>query len=123
MSAVAYSRQRVRGSRHADAIHPLRPPEMASGVPTPLCYDGRRDHIVPHKRLWRLTDAEGAEIACELETLTTNRVLLTVKRGDEAIVTETFADKRDALARSVGIYKEMKPPGSKGKSRSEPKIG
>jgi hypothetical protein len=78
--------------------------------------------IVPHKRLWRLTDADGTEIACELETLTTNRVLLTVKRGDEAIVTETFADKRDALARSVGIYKEMKP-GSKGRSRREPKIG
>jgi hypothetical protein len=56
-----------------------------------------------------LTAADGAEIACELETLTTNRVLLTVKRNGDPIVTETFADKRDALTRSVGIYKEMKP--------------
>lgn len=63
---------------------------------------------MPHKRLWRFTDALGAEVACELETLTTNRVLLTVKRNGDPIVTETFADKRDALARSVGIYKEMK---------------
>ena len=64
---------------------------------------------VPHKRLWRFTDPEGADVACELETLAARRVLLTVKRNGEAIVTETFADKRDALARSVGIYKEMKP--------------
>jgi hypothetical protein len=64
---------------------------------------------VPHKRLWRFTDAEGADIACELETLTTNRVLLTVTRNGDPVVTETFADKRDALARSVGLYKEMKP--------------
>jgi hypothetical protein len=63
---------------------------------------------VPHKRLWRLTAGDGAEIACELEALASNRVLLTVKRNGDAIVTETFADKRDALARSVGIYKEMK---------------
>jgi hypothetical protein len=63
---------------------------------------------VPHKRLWRLTDADGTEIACELEMLTSNRVLLVVKRAGNPIVTETFADKRDALARSVGIYKEMK---------------
>jgi hypothetical protein len=63
---------------------------------------------VPHKRLWRFTDAEGAEIACELETLAKNRVLLTVRRNGDPVVTETFADKRDALARSVGIYKDMK---------------
>jgi hypothetical protein len=63
---------------------------------------------VPHKRLWRLTDALGAEIACELDAHTSNRVLLTVTRDGEAIIKETFADKRDALARSVGIYKEMK---------------
>ena len=75
-----------------------------------LCYD-RPETIVPHKRLWRLTDADGAEIACDLETLTSNRILLTVKRNGDQIVTETFSDKRDALARSVGIYKEMKPPG------------
>ena len=66
---------------------------------------------MPHKRLWRLTDADGAELACELETLTSNRVLLVVKRGGDPIVTETFADKRDALARSVGLYKEMKDAG------------
>lgn len=66
---------------------------------------------LPHKRLWRLTDAEGVETVCELETLSSNRVLLTVTRGGDAVVTETFADKRDALARSVGIYKEMKPDG------------
>jgi hypothetical protein len=63
---------------------------------------------VPHKRLWRFTDPEGADVACELETLTKNRLLLTVKRNGDPVVTETFADKRDALARSVGIYKEMK---------------
>jgi hypothetical protein len=63
---------------------------------------------VPHKRLWRFTDADGADVACELETLAANRVLLTVKRNGDPVVTETFADKRDALARSVGIYKEMK---------------
>ena len=64
---------------------------------------------MPHKRLWRLTDADGVEIACELDTLTTHRVLLTVTKNGEPIVKETFADKRDALARSVGIYKELKP--------------
>lgn len=63
---------------------------------------------MPHKRLWRLTDAEGADIACELDMLTSNRVLLSVTRNGEPIVSETFADKRDALARSVGLYKEMK---------------
>lgn len=63
---------------------------------------------MPHKRLWRLTDPQGADIACELDALASNRVLLTVTRNGEPIVTETFADKRDALARSVGIYKEMK---------------
>ena len=63
---------------------------------------------MPHKNLWRLTDAEGAAIACELEALTAKRVLLTVTRNGEPIVSETFSDKRDALARSVGIYKEMK---------------
>ena len=64
---------------------------------------------MPHKHLWRLTDSDGAELACDLETLTSNRVLLVVKRNGDTIVTETFSDKRDALARSVGIYKEMKP--------------
>jgi hypothetical protein len=68
----------------------------------------RFSRTVPQKRLWRFTDADGAEIACELETLTKNRVLLTVKRNGAPVVSETFADKRDALARSVGIYKEMK---------------
>lgn len=63
---------------------------------------------MPHKNLWRLTDDLGAEIACELETLTSHRVLLTVTRNGEAIVKETFADKRDALARSVGLYKDYK---------------
>jgi hypothetical protein len=63
---------------------------------------------VPHKRLWRLTAPDGAEIVCELEALNSNRVLLVVKKGDESLVTETFADKRDALARSVGLFKEMK---------------
>lgn len=67
---------------------------------------------MPHRRLWRLTDAEGREIACELETLSTNRVLLTVTRNGDPVVQETFADKRDALARSVGIYKELKPVSS-----------
>jgi hypothetical protein len=79
---------------------------MASDVPTPDSVTMPR--TVPHKRLWRFTDAEGAEIACELESLNTNRVLLTVTRNGDPVVTETFADKRDALARSVGIYKEMK---------------
>jgi hypothetical protein len=67
---------------------------------------------VPHKRLWRLKDAEGFEVACELDMLTSNRVLLTVTRNGDPIVRETFADKRDALARSVGIYKELKPASS-----------
>jgi hypothetical protein len=67
---------------------------------------------VPHKRLWRLTDADGGEIACELEALPANRVLLVVKKNGDPIVTETFADKRDALARSVGLFKEMKEGGS-----------
>ena len=67
---------------------------------------------MPHKRLWRLTDNDGREITCELETLTSNRVLLVVKKNGNALITETFADKRDALARSVGIYKEMKPAAS-----------
>lgn len=62
---------------------------------------------MPHKRLWRLKDALGAEIVCELDTLPTHRVLLTVTRDGEAIVKETFADKRDALARSVGLYKDL----------------
>jgi len=66
---------------------------------------------MPHKKLWRLTDADGVEIACELETLTSNRILLTVARNGTPIVTETFADKRDALARSVGLYREMKGTG------------
>jgi hypothetical protein len=90
----------------------VRRPELARHVPTGwgvVCYDREKKRIVPHKRLWRLTDGDGAEIACELETLTTNRVLLVVKKNGAPIVTETFADKRDALARSVGIYKEMKP--------------
>ncbi|MGH9348452.1 MAG: hypothetical protein ACRD26_14425 [Vicinamibacterales bacterium] len=64
---------------------------------------------MPHKRLWRLEDAEGTEIACELQTLAGQRVLLTVTRNGDPIVRETFADKRDALARSVGLFKEMKP--------------
>lgn len=64
-----------------------------------------------HKHLWRLTDADGAEIACELDSLSSNRVLLVVKKNGDPIVTETFADKRDALARSVGLYKEMKEGG------------
>lgn len=68
------------------------------------CYD--RD--VPHKNLWRLIDELGAEIACELDTLSTKRVLLTVTRDGERLVQETFVDKRDALARSVGLYKELK---------------
>lgn len=80
---------------------------MASAVPTLSLL--RFSRTVPQKRLWRFMDADGAEIACELETLTKNRVLLTVKRNGDPVVTETFADKRDALARSVGIYKEMKP--------------
>ena len=63
---------------------------------------------MPHKRLWRYTDADGAEVACELETLPTNQVLLTVTRNGDSLITETFADKRDALARSVGIYKQLK---------------
>ena len=67
---------------------------------------------MPHKRLWRLTDPQGAEIACELETLSSNRVLLTVTRNGDSLITETFADKRDALARSVGLYKEMKAENS-----------
>jgi hypothetical protein len=68
-----------------------------------ICYDP----TVPHKNLWRLKDDEGAELACELEALTSHRVLLIVKRNGEPIVQETFADKRDALARSVGLHKEM----------------
>jgi hypothetical protein len=79
---------------------------MASAVPKPCLLRCPR---VPQKRLWRFTDADGADIACELETLTKNRVLLTVKRNGDPVVTETFADKRDALARSVGIYREMRP--------------
>ena len=67
---------------------------------------------MPHKRLWRFTDPQGAEVACELETLTSNRVLLTVTRNGDSLITETFADKRDALARSVGLYKEMKTENS-----------
>ena len=63
--------------------------------------------IVPHKNLWRLKDDEGADLACELESLSSHRVLLIVKRNGEPIVQETFADKRDALARSVGLHKEM----------------
>ena len=82
--------------------------EAANHVPSLLPSVRRNPHIVPHKRLWRLTATDGTEIACELETLTSNRVLLVVKRNGDPIVTETFADKRDALARSVGIYKEMK---------------
>jgi hypothetical protein len=96
----------------ARASSAVRRPELARHVPTGwgvVCYDRGNQHIVPHKRLWRLTDGDGGEIACELETLTTNRVLLVVKKNGTPIVTETFADKRDALARSVGIYKEMKP--------------
>ena len=62
------------------------------------------------KRLWRVTDAGGIETMCLLEELSANRVLLTVTRNGEPIVTETFSDARDALARSVGIYKELKPP-------------
>jgi hypothetical protein len=75
---------------------------------------------VPHKRLWRLTDAEGGEIACELESLTSNRVLLTVTRNGSPIVTETFSDKRDALARSVGLYKELKGSGSREQGAGDP---
>ena len=60
------------------------------------------------KRLWKLRDQDGAETTCQLETLSANRVLLTVTRNGEPIVTETFSDQRDALARSVGIYKELK---------------
>jgi hypothetical protein len=60
------------------------------------------------KRLWRLTDQAGVETVCELEAMSKSRVLLTVTRKGEAIVTETFSDRRDALARSVGIYKELK---------------
>ena len=67
---------------------------------------------VPHKRLWKLTDADGQENVCQLESLTKNRVLLTVTRNGDPIIQETFADKRDALARSVGIYKELKPEGA-----------
>jgi hypothetical protein len=62
---------------------------------------------VPHKNLWQLKDDEGAELACELESLSANRVLLTVRRNGEPVVQETFADKRDALARSVGLHKQM----------------
>jgi hypothetical protein len=68
-----------------------------------VCYDP----IVPHKNLWQFKDDEGAELACELEAMSANRVLLIVKRNGEPIVQETFADKRDALARSVGLHKEM----------------
>ena len=76
--------------------------------------------IVPHKNLWRLTAADGSELACELETLTSNRVLLVVKRNGDPIVTETFSDKRDALARSVGVYKEMKEAGSRDEGAAPP---
>ena len=69
----------------------------------PICYDP----CVPHKNLWQLKDDEGAELACELEALSANRVLLIVRRNGEPIVQETFADKRDALTRSVGLHKEM----------------
>lgn len=62
---------------------------------------------MPHKRLWRLADPDGAEIACELETIGKTRFHLSVTRNGEVLVTETFADKRDALARSVGLFKEM----------------
>ena len=68
-----------------------------------VCYD----RCVPHKNLWQLTDDEGAELACELEAMSANRVLLIVRRNGEPIVQETFADKRDALTRSVGLHKEM----------------
>jgi hypothetical protein len=54
-----------------------------------------------------VTDEEGAELVCELETLATHRVLLTVTRNGTPVVQETFVDKRDALARSVGLYKDM----------------
>lgn len=72
-----------------------------------------RSPPVPHKRLWRLTGEDGVETACELEALSTNRVLLTVKRNGEPIVQETFVDKRDALARSVGLYKDLSRKGSR----------
>ena len=81
----------------------------AWGWPRPICYDP----AVPHKRLWRLTDEDGVETACQLEALSSNRVLLTVRRGSEPIVQETFADKRDALARSVGLYKDLSRKGSR----------
>jgi hypothetical protein len=67
-----------------------------------------RSTAVPHKKLWRLMDAMGAEVVCDLDTLTSHRFLLTVTRDGEAIVKETFADKRDALARSVGLFKDLK---------------
>lgn len=63
---------------------------------------------VPHKRLWRLTGADGSDITCELEPIAAKRVLLVVRRNGETVLSETFAEKRDALARSVGVYKDMK---------------
>jgi hypothetical protein len=81
-----------------------RPPIRLRSAPAgQVCYD----RVVPHKNLWQLKDDEGAELACELEAMSANRVLLIVKRNGEPIVQETFADKRDALARSVGLHKEM----------------
>jgi hypothetical protein len=122
MSCAAHSVLPIRGNEFSNhgktrIMTRSRSAQMASDVPTglrirPLRHGKptllRFSSTVPHKRLWRFTDTLGAETVCELETLTTNRVLLTVRRNGEAIVTETFADKRDALARSVGIYKEMK---------------
>jgi hypothetical protein len=67
---------------------------------------------VPHKHLWRLQDANGTLVACDLETLPTNRVRIVVTREGDTLVSESFADKRDALSRSVAIYKEMKASGN-----------
>jgi hypothetical protein len=64
---------------------------------------------LPHKHLWRLEDADGATIVCDLDTIPVKRHLLTVTKNGETLVTESFADKRDALARSVALYKELTP--------------
>ena len=64
---------------------------------------------MPHKHLWRLQDEDGATLVCDLELIPVKRHLLTVTRNGDTLVTETFADKRDALARSVALYKELGP--------------
>jgi len=73
-----------------------------------ICYDR---FVVPQKHLWRLTDANGTVIACDLEILSTNRVRIMVTRDGDTLLSESFADKRDALSRSVAVYKEMKAAG------------